>query len=67
MPSALSLRMNNLVSKLFGLWYEQPDILSKYKRRPEKIEQMCSHQEEKQKRTEITEVGDEGVDIDESH
>ena len=25
-----------------GLWYEQPDMLSKYKRRPDKLEQICS-------------------------
>ena len=25
-----------------GLWYEQPDMLSKYKRRPDEIEEMCS-------------------------
>ena len=24
-----------------GLWYEQPDILSKYKRRDEELENMC--------------------------
>ena len=24
-----------------GLWYEQPDMLSKYKRRPETLERMC--------------------------
>ena len=24
-----------------GLWYEQPDILSKYKRRPDTLERMC--------------------------
>ena len=24
-----------------GLWYEQPDILSKYKRRPVEIEEIC--------------------------
>ena len=25
-----------------GLWYEQPDMLSKYKRRPDKLEEICS-------------------------
>ena len=25
-----------------GLWYEQPDMLSKYKRRPNSLEQICS-------------------------
>ena len=25
-----------------GLWYEQPDMLSKYKRRPNLLEQICS-------------------------
>ena len=24
-----------------GLWYEQPDMLSKYKRRPDNLEEMC--------------------------
>ena len=67
MLSPLSLRMNNLVSKLFGLWYEQPDILSKYKRRPEEIEQMRYTQFGKMfksggktRQTEITEERDEG-------
>ena len=25
-----------------GLWYEQADMMSKYKRRPDEIEEMCS-------------------------
>ena len=25
-----------------GLWYEQPDMLSKYKRRPDELEELCS-------------------------
>ena len=25
-----------------GLWYEQPDMLIKYKRRPDNLEEMCS-------------------------
>ena len=24
-----------------GLWYEQPDMLSKYKRRPDELEEIC--------------------------
>ena len=30
------------VGGLWPLWYEQPDMMSKYKRRPDEIEEMCS-------------------------
>ena len=42
MKKAEESESKNLVKldKVEGLWYEQPDILSKYKRRPEELEQM---------------------------
>ena len=42
MKKAEESESKNLVKldKVDGLWYEQPDILSKYKRRPEELEHM---------------------------
>ena len=75
MKKAEENESKNLIKldKIEGLWYEQPDILSKYKRRPEEIEQMRYTQFGKMfasggntRQTEIPEEDDEGVDTEES-
>ena len=42
MKKAVENESKNLIKleNMEGLWYEQPDILSKYKRRPDELEEM---------------------------
>ena len=47
-----------------GLWYEQPDILSKYKRRDERLERICYTQYGKMIRTGGNLLKNESVDED---
>ena len=62
------------MDKLEGLWYEQPDKLSKYKRRPEELEEVCYTQfgkifasGGKFGAAEINHEENEEIDLEESH